>query len=351
MRDMASFPVAAVAEALVALFVDAGLPREDAELCADWLTDAEASGVTSHGVSRAPMYLDALRRGKIAARPEIAVEQTRPGVLLVDGGNAMGVVAGAVAIDRAMATAAEAGIAIAAVRRSNHYGAAGYLLQRATDAGYIAFTASNGSPAMAVHGGADPILGTNPIAAAFPAKEPENAVAFDIATSVAAFGKMRQAQREGRSIPGDWAVAPDGSATTDPAAGMKGALLPMAGAKGSALALMVEMLAGVLSGAAIGRMVGNPNDKSPEPTDAGHVFVVIDPKAFMGLEQYEARTRQLGEMVRASRPAAGGPPVRLPGPGAHARRAAAASQGLHLSDDVVALLDQELERIGRKLQS
>ena len=347
---MTIIPVAKVTGALELLFHDAGLPPADARLCADWLTDAEASGVTSHGVARVPMYLGALRRGKIATHPVIEVEQTRAGVVLVDGGNGMGVVAGAVAIDRAMSAAAAAGIAIAAVRRSNHYGAAAYLLKRATAAGYIAFTASNGSAAMAVYGGADPIIGTNPIAAAFPARDPEDALAFDIATSVAAFGKMRQAQREGRSIPVDWAVAPDGSATTDPAAGMKGALLPMSGAKGSALALMVEMLAGVLGGAAIGRAVGNPNDQTPEPTDVGHVFVVIDPAAFMPQDRYEERTHRLGDMVRASRPAAGGAPVRLPGAGAHARRTAAASAGLALSDDVIALLDQELARIGRSLQ-
>jgi LDH2 family malate/lactate/ureidoglycolate dehydrogenase len=347
---MTEYPVATVAEALELLFQDAGLPPPDARLCADWLTDAEASGVTSHGVSRVPMYLDALRRGKIAAIPKIVVEQTRPGVLLVDGGNGMGVVAGTVALERAISAAAEAGIAIAAVRRSNHYGAAAYLLKRATAAGYIAFTASNGSPAMAVHGGADPIIGTNPMAAAFPAAEPENALAFDIATSVAAFGKMRQAQREGRPIPADWVIAPDGSPTTDPALGMKGALLPMSGAKGSALALMVEMLAGVLSGAAIGTAVGNPNHQSPAPADVGHIFVVIDPGAFLPPRQYESRTRQFGEMVRASRPAGNGPQVRLPGPGAHVRRAAASEAGLRLSDDVVALLDKELQRIGRSFR-
>lgn len=340
-----------LAEALARLFEDAGLPVTDARLCADWLTDAEASGVTSHGVSRAPMYLDALRRGKIAATPIIEIEQTRSGVLLVDGGNGMGVVAGAVAIDRAVKVARETGIAIATVRRSNHYGAAAYLLQRATAAGCIAFTGSNGSAVMAVHGGADAILGTNPIAAAFPAQEPDNALAFDIATSVAAFGKMRQAQREGRDIPADWAVDANGSATTDPAAGMKGALLPMSGAKGSALALTVEMLAGVLSGSAIGRMVGNPNDKSADPNDVGHFFIVMDPGAFMPADTYEARTARLGEMVRASRSAAGSSGVRLPGPGARARRAKAVSAGIELSDDVVALLDKELARIGLSLRS
>lgn len=347
---MMSYPVSTIVDALSRLFESVGLPVDDARLCADWLTDAEMSGVTSHGVARVPMYLDAIRRGKIVARPQIKLEQTRPGVLLVDGGNGMGVVAGAMAIGRAMALAAEAGLAIATVRRSNHYGAAAYLLRRATEAGYIAFTCSNGSPAMAVWGGADPIVSTNPIAAAFPAAVVDDALAFDFATSVAAFGKMRQAQREGRAIPADWAVAADGSQTTDPAEGMKGALLPMAGAKGSALALMVEMLAGVLSGAGIGRDVGNPNDASLAPADVGHAFIVIDPQAFMPAGEYEERAARLGGMVRGSRPTVQGARVRLPGPGAAGRRATARDNGLALSAETTAILMKELHSIGFALQ-
>lgn len=292
---MSSYHYPDIVEVLARLFEATGMSRADAELCGDWLADAEASGVTSHGVARVSMYLDALRRGKIAARPRIVVEQPRPGVVLVDGGNGMGAVTGAVAIDHAMAAAATTGIAIATVRRSNHYGAAGYLLRRASIAGFAALTCSNGSPVMAVWGGTEPLLGTNPIAAAFPAAQPRDALAFDMATSVAAFGRIRLAQRNGEAIPNDWAVGRDGSATTDPAVAMQGALLPFGRAKGSALALLVEMLAGVLAGAAIGPSVGNPNDASEAPADVGHAFILIDPRAFMSQDVFEERTAQLGD--------------------------------------------------------
>lgn len=343
---MSRFVPSALAESLARLFESVGLPDADARLCGDWLMDAEASGVTSHGIGRVSMYLDALRRGKIVARPVIAVEQSRPGVLLVDGGNGMGPVVGAVAIDRAMAAASATGIAIAAVRRSNHYGAAGYLLQRAARAGYAALTCSNGSPAMAVWGGAEPLLGTNPLAAVFPAAEARNALSFDMATSVAALGRIRQAHRRGESIPADWAVAPDGATTTDPVEAMRGALMPVGGAKGSALALMVEMLAGVFTGAAIGPAVGNPTDASNAPADVGHAFIILDPEAFMPNSLYEDRAAQLGDLVRGSRPASGVASVRLPGSGASARRHDAVQHGIALSDETAELLAKELAAIG-----
>ena len=346
---MAAYAFPDLVGTVAALFEAAGLTAADAHLCGDWLVDAEASGVSSHGVARVSMYLDALRRGKIAARPLVAVERSRPGVVLVDGGNGMGPVVGAVAIDHAISVAAETGIAIAVVRRSNHYGAAAYLLRRATGAGFAAFTCSNGSPVMAVHGGAEPLLGTNPLAAAFPAAKPANFLGFDMATSVAAFGKIRAAQREGKSIPADWAVAPDGTTTTDPAEAMRGAMLPVGGSKGSALALMVEMLAGVLSGAGIGRAVGNPNDPSDEPTDVGHAFVVMDVSAFMPRDRYEQRAATLGGMVRGSRPAAGFDEVRLPGTGASSRRERAMADGVVLPQAAQEALEKEAFGLGLSL--
>lgn len=346
---MAAYASTDLVDALSALFESAGLPAADARLCGDWLVDADASGVSSHGVARVGMYLDALRRGKIAARPEIAIERTRPGVVLVDGGNGMGPVVGAVAIDNAVLGAAETGIAIAAVRRSNHYGAAAYLLRRAVQAGFAAFTCSNGSPAMAVHGGAEPILGTNPLAAAFPPALGVDSVGFDMATSVAAFGKIRAARQEMRPVPIDWALAPDGTRTTDPAEAMRGALLPVGGSKGSALALMIEMLAGVLSGASFGRTVGNPNDPSPEPTDVGHVFVVMDVTAFMPLDRYERRAATLRDMVQSSRAADGFDAVRLPGAGAAARRERALTEGVFLVPAARATLEKELREAGLPL--
>jgi len=204
---------------------------------------------------------------------------------------------------------------------------------------------------MAVHGGADPIVGTNPLAAAFPAKNPEDSMGFDMATSVAAFGKIRLAQRDRQPISADWALAPDGTSTTDPDVAMKGALLPVGGSKGSALALMVEMLAGVLSGAAIAPSVGNPNDLTPEPANVGHAFVVLDVGAFMPRELYEQRVGALGHVVRASRPAAGFEAVRLPGTGASARRERALASGVPLSAAVEEMLGIELQKLGLSLPS
>ena len=202
---------------------------------------------------------------------------------------------------------------------------------------------------MAVWGGAEPLLGTNPIAAAFPAAESHDALAFDMATSVAAFGRIRQALHRGEVIPNGWAVAPDGSATTDPAVAVKGALLPFGGAKGSALALLVEMLAGVLTGAAIGPSVGNPNDASDAPADVGHAFIVMDPEAFMPRATFEERAAHLAAVVRRSQPAEGVNNPRLPGGRSTQRRKAAADTGIELPRETEELLTKELSRIGLAL--
>jgi LDH2 family malate/lactate/ureidoglycolate dehydrogenase len=170
-----------------------------------------------------------------------------------------------------------------------------------------------------------------------------------MATSVAAYGRIRVAQRRGEAIPADWALAPDGSATTDPAEAMHGALLPVGGSKGSALALMVEMLAGVLAGAGIARNVGNPNDKSADAADVGHTFIALDVAAFMSREEFDRRASELGEMVRGSRPAADFDAVRLPGGGSTERREQARKLGVDVADDTAEALQRELHAIGLDL--
>ncbi|MGV3650951.1 MAG: Ldh family oxidoreductase [Devosia sp.] len=310
----------ALRQAIASAFQAVGMSAEDAALCAHWQLAADMAGVISHGTVRVGMYLDAIERGRMNPRPEITVSNPRSGVALVDGDNGLGAVVGVRGMAEAVKCAKIAGIGIASVRRSNHYGRAAFFLDGATEAGCIGLTVSNGAPVMATYGGSQAVICTNPIAAATPVAEGQTPFAIDMATSVGAFGKIRVAERERKLIPEGWAVDIEGNPTTDPDLAVKGALIPFAGAKGSALALLVEVLAGVLGGANFGTDVGNPNYDRNRPADVGHTFIAIDVAAFMPLEMFTGRVDRLAQMITSARPMAGFDAVRFPGQGTAERR-------------------------------
>lgn len=250
-----------------------GLPSADAALTAETLVDAELEGQSSQGLTRFPMMLERLHGGGIAARPEMTVHG-EGAVRRLDAANGLGQVAGARALDLAVDLAREYGTGLVAVRGSNHLGALDFHVRRAAALGLIGLAVSNTPPAMAPPGTGTRYLGTNPIAAAFPTEgEP---VVVDMGTSQVARGRVVEAQQAGLPIPEGWAVDAEGRPTTDPTAGLGGGMVPMGGDKGFALALLVEMLSSVLSGAAIGPQVG---DRFKAPTNFGHAFWVIDPDA------------------------------------------------------------------------
>jgi LDH2 family malate/lactate/ureidoglycolate dehydrogenase len=253
-----------------------GVPAAGATLTAESLVDAELEGQASQGLTRFPEMLERLHSGSINPRPQMTVHGTGA-VRRLDADNGLGQVAGARALDLAVELAREHGTGLVAVRGSNHLGALDFHVRRAAEQGLIALAVSNTPPAMAPPGTGTRYLGTNPIAGAFPTQgEP---MVVDMGTSQVARGRVVEAGRAGQAIPDGWAVDAQGRPTTNPAAALGGAMVPMGGDKGFALALLVEMLAAALSGAAIGPEVG---DRFKSPTNFGHAFWVILPDAAAG---------------------------------------------------------------------
>ncbi|MCX7779514.1 MAG: Ldh family oxidoreductase, partial [Negativicutes bacterium] len=234
--------------------IKANVPAEDAAIVADNLIRADLQGISSHGISRFPVYFRRVSKGLVNPRPDIKVTAVCPAAIAVDGDNGFGAVVMTRALAESIKAAACFGIAVAGVRRSNHFGTAGYYCDLAAEQGYISMLVTNGPPALPPWGGKEAYFGTNPIAFGLPRPERPHII-VDLATSIVARGKIIEAAREGKPIPDTWALDKDGNPTTDARKAMEGVILPMAGPKGYALSLAVEHLAGVFTGAGFGRDV------------------------------------------------------------------------------------------------
>jgi len=287
------------------LLIKHDVPRSDAEIIAFCLVESDLRGVETHGVVRLPHYLNRVRLGLVKTRPDIRIEQVTPVAAGVDGDNGFGFVVATRAMEAAIAMAREYGIGLAAVRHSNHFGmAASYVLQ-ALRAGMMSLVFTNASSAMPPWGGRDAILGTSPFAAGAPGgKLPPFVV--DMAPAVAARGKIRLAAKRGERIPEGWALDKEGRPTTDPAAALDdGVVLPMAGPKGSALSMMMDIFGGVFTGSAFAGEVTNHTLDFEKPQDVGHFMVAIRPNLFMTQEQFATRMDYLAGKLKAGRKAAG----------------------------------------------
>ncbi|AJY74199.1 Ldh family oxidoreductase [Paenibacillus beijingensis] len=277
-----------------------GVPEADARLTAHALLQADLEGVESHGISRLPIYAKRLREGRIRANPDIRIVRTGS-VLKVDGDNGLGQVVSARAVEETIPLAREAGIAAAFVRGSNHFGAASYYCRIACEANLAMIAMTNSPPAIAPWGGKSPFFGTNPIAFGFPTGHGAPIIA-DLSSSVAARGKVILAKASDRSIPPGWAIDEDGYETTDPAKALRGTMLPIGGAKGYALAMSIEMLTGILSGAAFGPHVGSIYNDSDGEANVGHSFILLDISKWMDMETYLQETdRMIGEVTGSPR--------------------------------------------------
>ncbi|TMJ06699.1 MAG: Ldh family oxidoreductase [Bacillati bacterium ANGP1] len=286
-------------------------PRASA-VVADALVLADMRGVASHGIMRLPIYLERLRRGAVAPDSTLTVLREMPAIAVVDAGNGLGIPAAAEAMRRAMAKAQEVGAAWVAVRNSNHFGMAAYFALMATHEGMIGLAMTNSVAAMAPFGAVERYMGTNPIAVAVPAgREPP--LVMDMASSAAAWGKIALAAKRGTPIPEGWAMDDRGRPVTQAVVAQRAIMLPFGGPKGSALALVIEALAGVLSGAMATREVGRLYADFDRGQGLGHFLGAIAVGAFMDPAEFAARMERLMRDLRALRPAPGVERVFAPG--------------------------------------
>ncbi len=300
------------------------------------LTQAEIDGQKGHGLSRVPSYAGQARSGKVDGHATPVARQIRPGSLMIDVGHGFAYPAFDLAIDRLPAMAKAQGIAAAGFVRSHHFGVVGRHVERLADQGLVALAFGNTPHAMASTGGRRTVFGTNPIGFAAPQRDAPPVV-VDLALSHVARGKILTAAQKGEAIPADWAVDEHGKPTTDAKAALKGALTPIGGAKGAALALMVEVLAVALTGANLAAEASSFFDADGTPPGVGQLLIVIDPDGFGGRDVFLDRFAALATMIVADHGA------RLPGTRRLALRAAAAIGGISVDPkllaDVQALAD------------
>ena len=318
-----------------------GLPAGDAAKVAELMLEADLTGADAHGVFRLAQYVRRLRGGGINAKPNIRVDRTAPATALVDGDNGMGHLVMARAAETAIELARECGVAWVGARRSNHAGAAGVYAALPLKHGMVGiYSVVASANHMAVWGGVETLLGTNPVAFAIPAGE-EAPLVLDIATTVVSYGTVKSYKLQGKTMPEGWMVGTkDGKPLTDPARSADGVLLPIGGYKGSGLALVLGLLSGPLNGAAFGRDVFDFNYDDETACNTGHFIIALDVARFTPLETFTAEMDRHLRDLRSSRPLPGFDAIRLPGAERRRRRDDRVRNGVALPGELVAQLDQ-----------
>ncbi|MBO1020525.1 Ldh family oxidoreductase [Methylobacterium sp. SD274] len=312
--------------------VRCGTAPIQAESVARALVGAEADGLKTHGLMRLLAYGEQVRAGKVVGDAVVTTARPKPGLLAIDAAHGFAYPALDTAIALLPEIAREQGIAAAAIRRSHHCGAAGRPVEALAEQGLVAILFANAPASMAPWGGTRPVFGTNPIAFACPLPGAEPII-VDLSLSKVARGNIITAKQRGETIPEGWALDAAGNPTTDPVAALAGTMVPLGDAKGTALALMVELLAAGLTGARFAREATSFLDAEGEPPATGQLILAIDATAFAGnaLERFAVMARSVAEQDGA----------RLPGTRRFAARARAAEEGITLSDTLLA----EIERL------
>lgn len=294
------------------LFRAGGLSAGAASTMAEALVDADLQGVPSHGVMQSEGYLERLRNGTISTAEVGEIVSDRDATAVIDARDIMGHLVGDQAMALAIEKAKRYGLGAVAVRRAVHFGAANRYTLQASENGCIGMAICNARSVMPAPGGAQPLVGTNPLSISIPTRE-EPPVVLDMATTEGSVGKLRIAARAGRKIPETWAVSADGSPTTDPEEAMKGMLLAAGGAKGFGLALVIDLMAGLLASGAWGPTVGGMRANMEKPVDVSHFFLAIDIEHFRPLAGFLDEAQEAAERVRGSKRAPGVDRVFTPG--------------------------------------
>jgi L-2-hydroxycarboxylate dehydrogenase (NAD+) len=291
-----------------AAFEAQGITADDGRLTAEVLVSADARGKHSHGLLRLPRFVRGVEHGNVDPEGDVEVVRERGGAAALDGGSRLGPVVASAAAGEAMDRAERHGVGAVGVRNANHLGMLGYYTDQIREAGLVGVAMTNTEPAMPPHGGAEPILGTNPVAVGLPTDPPFN---LDMSTSAIARGTVLHMRETGEDLPKGVALDADGEPTTDPDAALDGTILPFGGPKGSGLAVAVEVLAGGLVGAAMGTDVTGTYH-TEDPCTKGDLFLALDPSV-LGGDGFAERASAFLRRLKATDTAAGVDEIRLPG--------------------------------------
>jgi LDH2 family malate/lactate/ureidoglycolate dehydrogenase len=319
-----------------------GMPGGDARLTARCLVAADLRGMPGHGVLRLIQYADSIAAGDVRAAPEVRVLRRDATTALVDAGGGYGYAPTMLACDLAAELAGEAGVGVAGVRDSHHFGMAGLYAEALAERGLAGIVLTNAQPIMAPPGVASPLVGNNPLAIAVPRPAPHPPVVLDMAMSQTALGRIRLAAAEGRPIPEGWALDEEGRPTTDAARALAAGLLaPTGGHKGLALALMIDVLAGVLTGSPAGERADAHGHASG---GVGHLVIALRTDLFVKRDAFDAELEQLLDGVR--RHGTPDAPVLLPGDPERAAQERTRRAGIPISDELARGLDELATRLG-----
>ncbi len=321
---------------------------EEATLVADCLVRAEKRGIDTHGVYFLKLLSDRIDAHMIHIPTPLRVIRENNTTAIVDGGNGLGQVAAHRAMRMSVQKARNFGVGITLVRNTNHIGILAFYTSMAAEEGTVGIVMSNSAPSMSPWGGADPFLGTNPISIAIPGGE-EGAVILDMSSSVVARGKIRRAQRMKEKIPLGWALDETGSPTTDPVAALKGTLLPIGGPKGYGLALMIDVLAGLLSGSQYGPDVKTFHQPLG-PTGIGVFTMAVDIERFMPLHQFKDLMTSYAKSIKKTKKAKQVSQIYLPGEIELEREKQSLKDGVEISPEVAKDLNLLLEKIKSPLR-
>lgn len=289
-----------------------GMPVADARQVARVLVTADLFGLTTHGLSRIESYGERLMVGGINPQPNITVEQVAPALCRIDGDNGIGPVVGMRALEAAMQAARTCGVGVALARGSNHFGPISPYSLMAAEQGFASIIGSNATTTIAPWGGSDARMGNSPIGFGVPCPGGDPFL-LDMAMSVVARAKIRNAFKRGQPIPDTWATDSQGKPTTDPGAALDGFLLPIGGHKGYGLALMVDLFAGLLSDAAYLTHVKSWSDAPEQAQNLGHFFILIDTQRLGSTDWLATRMRDFAAILHDSPPANPAQPVIVPG--------------------------------------
>ena len=333
-------------ELIKAFLLKLGAANEEAGATAEVLAEGDVRGLASHGILRLPYIIRALKRGTIIPKAEVKIVKETPTTALIDGGHGLGHYVAKRAMTLAIEKAKAHNISAVGVFNSNHFGIAGYYAELAMKEGLIGIVTTTTDALVHPWGGVEPLLGTNALAIGFPTDPP---VLLDMAMSVAARGKLVNAMKKGQKIPEGWAVDAEGRPTTDPAEGLKGALSPFGGAKGYALAFALELLAGPLVEAAVGRGVVGTLEPVEGFCTKGDFMIALNPAAFTSLEKFRDRAREFILDVKRSRRAPGVEEIMIPGEPELRAREKNLRDGVSIPDELWKELKSLAEEIGLKM--
>lgn len=298
------------------IFQRTGMSAQDARVVTDNLLFADLRGISTHGITRTGLYFSRAKDGHYNTQPKSRILNEMPGSFVLDGDNGYGAVIGSQAMRLAIQKAKETGVCLGTVCHSNHFGAASYYTQMAAEQDMIGFCCTNSPPNMAPFGSCEAMLGTNPFSVAIPAGQ-FSPVVLDIASSVVARGNILNAAKNEKSIPLGWAIDQNGNPTTDAEQALQGAVLPFGGHKGSGIAIVIDILSGILSGAAFGSHIRQLTQQSKknvgEGADIGHVFLAVNISPFQEPATFKTRVDQMIMELKNAKKAPGVQEILYPG--------------------------------------